>query len=53
MIPSLPEQILAARAALQAMASEQQATRDKVNRSAKRIEQIRGKRVKKKPARRA
>lgn len=53
MIPTIPQQIRAAVACLQANEAQQEKQRDEVRRYAKRVETIRGKRVKKKPARKA
>lgn len=53
MIPTIAQQIERARANLAADAEHQEKQRDEVRRYAKRTEAARGKRVKKKPARRA
>lgn len=53
MIPTLLQQIRAAVACQRANEAHQEKQRDEVRRYAKRTEAIRGKRVKKKPARRA
>lgn len=53
MIPSIVEQIHAAIACQQTQEAHQEKQRDEVRRYAKRTEAVRGKRVKKKPARRA
>ena len=52
-IPGILEQIRAAVACRQAQEAHQEKQRDEVRRYAKRTEAMRGKRVKKKPARRA
>lgn len=53
MIPTIVEQIRAAIACRQAQDAHQEKQRDEVRRYARRAEAARGKRVKKKPARRA
>jgi hypothetical protein len=53
MIPGIVEQIRAAVACRQAQDAHQEKQRDEVRRYARRTEAARGKRVKKKPARRA
>ncbi len=53
MIPGIVQQIRAAVTCLQANEAHQEKQRDEVRRSARRVETIRGKRVKKKPARKA
>lgn len=53
MIPGILQQIKAAVACRQAQEAHQEKQRDEVRRYAKRTEAVRGKRVKKKPARRA